>query len=256
MANEFLAEPPLPPRLFSVRAISVGAFVGGPLAAACFIGVNFGRLGHRRAARMAFAVGLISTVLLLWGITSVPSEIGDRLPRQLIPAIYTALAAYLAQRLQGDEIKRAIEQGARKVSGWVIAGWSVLSLVVTIGGVIPFALAVPPFGFHGEKQIFGPKGAYEVYYDGGVTQTETKALADYLMGCEYFSGEERHAVQVVKNGSGYTLSLAIDRQHWDKPELLASLKNAGAEIQQSALRGNLKLILVDEDFAKTYRKEL
>lgn len=256
MHNEFLAEPPPLPRLFSVRAVGIGAFVGGPLAAGYFIGQNYRRLGKARAANIAFAIGIASTVTLFGTILLLPAEITERIPRQLIPGLYTPLAVYLAKRLQDDAINQAIAKGARKASGWVITGWSIASLIVTIGAVIPFALAMPPLGFHGEKHTYGPKGVYEIYSAGEVSPEEIKTLADYLIRCEYFNGEDLHLAQVVKSGNAYTLELPFDREHWDKPDLLAFLKNIKAEIEQSVLKGKLTLIIVDEDYSKKYRKEI
>jgi hypothetical protein len=256
MPNEFVTEPSQPPRLFSIRAISVGTFVGGPLTAGIFIGLNYRRLGNERFAKMAFVAGVVSTFVLGLSIMLVPSEISERIPNSFIPMIYTSIAVSMANWLQGDEINRAMQKGALKASGLVITGWSIAALVVTLCTIAPFALAVPPFGFHGDKESFGPDGAYRVYYQGGVSKAELEKLADYLTESGYFNDGHDLAVQVVKQNNDYTLSLPIDRRQWDRPELLDDLRNARSEIEQLVLTGKLTLILVDEDLRKTYRKEL
>lgn len=255
MHNEFLAEPPPLPRLFSIRAVSIGIFVGGPLAAGYFIGQNYRQLGNVRAANVAFTVGIASTGVMLGILFNLPSEVAERIGR-LFPAVYTPLAAYLAHWLQGEAIQQALEKGARKATGWVIAGWSIAALVVTLGAIIPFALAMPPLGFHGEKHTFGPKGAYEIYAAGEVSPEKIKALADYLIRCEYFNGEDLHLAQVVKDNNAYTLELPFDREHWDKPDFLKFIKTIKMEIEQTVLMGKLTLLIVDEDYSKKYRKEI
>jgi len=256
MTNEFVVKPPQLLRLFSTRAVGIGAFVGGPLAAGIFMGLNFRRLGKSRASNVTFVIGLVLTALLIWGVVSIPAEINERIPRDLLPAIYAPLAAYLAHLLQGDAIKQAIENGARKASGWAITAWSLASLIVTLGVVILFALATPPLGFHGEKQTFGPGKVYDVYYEGGVSNAEVKALADYLIHAEFFSGNNHRAVHLAKRDGEYTLSLPIQRQYWDKSDLLIYLKGVRTDMEGSILKGKLTLVLVDEDFKKTYRKKL
>jgi len=256
MTNSFLAEPPRAPRLFSTRAVGVGALVGGPIAAGTMIGLNYRRLGNSRACWYAFAGGALLTALMFWGLFNVPSEIVDRIPRQLMPAIYGPLAGYLAARLQGDGIRKAIEGGARKASAWAVAGWSIGSVVVTLGMIVPFALASPPLGFHGEKLAFGPHGAYEIYFAKGVDEPRREAVEKYLEHTGYFEGGNERPAQVDQQRGAYIVSLAIVRENWDKPDLLQYLGTVRADLEQFVLKGKVSLLLVDQDFARTYRKAI
>jgi|SRR5882724_2617394 len=254
MMNEFLAEP-AKPRFFSVRAIGAGAFFGGPLASFFFIGMNFRRLGNHRAANRTFVIGFAATLLLFFGYLVLPAEISEKIPRELMPILYVPLISYVAERLQGDAIKNALMNGSAKVSAWVIAGWSVVSLVATLAMILPVVLLLPPFGFHGEKQTFGPAGAYEVYVEGDITPTEVNALVDYLIKVQYFSGPNRQAIHLAKRADDFTLSLPVDRANWDKEDIHRALGNLKADMGRSVFKGKFILILVAEDRNRIYRRE-
>lgn len=129
-------------------------------------------------------------------------------------------------------------------------------MIITLLAIIPFALATPSFGFRGEKQTFGAKGAYAVYFEGDVDRAEVKAVADLLIEREYFSDDVSGEVQLVKRAGVYTLSLPYGREVWEKSDLLATLRQVRDELEKNILHGKVTLVLVDEDFRKTYRKEL
>lgn len=241
-------------RLYSLRAIGGCTLLAGPLGGGILVGLNYWRLGDKRAAAKTLAVACVVTALLILGVLSIPPDISRMLPRELIPLLYTPAVVYLSKRFQGDAIKRAMEGGCRKASAWAAAGWGLLATAITLGMLVPFVLKSSPI-FHGEKQTFGPKGAYAVYSEGDVGQGDAKALADYLIAAGYFSGDAEQAVQVSKKDGIYTLSIPIAREHWNDEDVVYHLDQLKIDMAQSVLQGKVKIIVVAVVSNKVVSKE-
>ncbi len=244
------------PRLFSPLATGLGTFFCGPLAGGVLIGLNYRRLGDHGSAIKAWAAGIVVTVLLLWGVVLVPLDLMDRIPTALIPAICGPLAAFLTGRLQGDRIRQAIAGGAGRTSAWETAGWSLGALVVGVGLFVPFALARPPLGFHGQKHAFGPRGLYQVYYAGRISADARESLERYLTRTGYFVDDTPRLAQLAKRGGTYVLSLGIGRGDWDQPELVRHLNDVRGDLEEFVLRGKVRVEMVDQGRFRIYRREI
>ncbi|NQZ42837.1 MAG: hypothetical protein HRT65_00875 [Flavobacteriaceae bacterium] len=125
-------------KLYSTKAIGGATFLGGPLAAGYMIGENFKALEQPQAAKKSLWIGVLSTVILFGGIFMLPKAIVDRIPRQLIPLVYTAIIWGLVEWKQGQVLKDHQFFGNVFYSGWRAAGIGLLSLL---------CLAVFAFGY-------------------------------------------------------------------------------------------------------------
>ncbi|MDR6241124.1 hypothetical protein HNQ88_004200 [Aureibacter tunicatorum] len=119
--------------------IGLATFLGGPLAAGYLIGENFKALNKPNEARNSLIIGIIATILLFTGIFMIPENLIDKIPRQLIPVIYTIIARGIVEWKQGDVLKMHKENGNSFFSGWKAAGIGLISLVIISAGLFGFA---------------------------------------------------------------------------------------------------------------------
>ena len=118
-------------KLYSSRAIGVASFFGGPLAAAYMIGENFKALDKPNEGRNSFVIGLVFTIVLFTSIFMLPENIVDKIPRQLIPFIYSGIILGIVEWKQGDILKSHKESGRSFFSAWRAAGVGFISLLIT-----------------------------------------------------------------------------------------------------------------------------
>tara|TARA_R110001583_G_scaffold22614_3_gene84676 strand:+ start:745 stop:1542 length:798 start_codon:yes stop_codon:yes gene_type:complete len=137
--------------LYSSKAIGGATFLGGPLAAGYMISENFKALDKPDEGRKSLIVGIVTTVILFGGMFMLPERIIDKLPRQLIPLIYTGIIWGIVEWTQGDILKAHKENNNSFYSGWRAAGIGLISLII-IG-----------IGIFGYAYIESSNPAYEIY---------------------------------------------------------------------------------------------
>ncbi len=138
-------------KLYSSKAIGGATFLGGPLAAGYMIGENFKSLDKPNEGRNSLIIGIVTTILLFGGIFVVPENIIDKIPRQLIPLIYTGVIWGIVEWTQGDILKAHKENRNSFFSGWRAAGIGLISLLII--GV----------GIFGYTHIKSNNPVYEIY---------------------------------------------------------------------------------------------
>lgn len=126
-------------KLYSSRAISGATFLGGPLAAGYLIGENFKSIDKTIEGRISLIIGIISTVILFGGILMIPENIIDKIPRQIIPLIYTGIIWGIVEWKQGDILKAHKENNNLFFSGWRAAGIGFISLLILGIGIFGYA---------------------------------------------------------------------------------------------------------------------
>jgi hypothetical protein len=138
-------------KLYSSKAISGATFLGGPLAAGYLISENFKALNKPDDGRKSFIIGIVTTIILFGGIFMLPEQIIDKIPRQLIPLIYTGIIWGIVEWKQGDILKAHKENNNTFFSGWRAAGIGLISLLI-IG-----------IGIFGYAYLESSNPAYEIY---------------------------------------------------------------------------------------------
>ncbi|MFT7158343.1 MAG: hypothetical protein ACI8Q1_003374 [Parvicella sp.] len=78
-------------RFYSQTAIGMATFIGGPIAAGYLIRENYLSLDQPDKGKKSLIIGIISTVLLFTGIFIIPESIMDKVPNQILPAVYTGI---------------------------------------------------------------------------------------------------------------------------------------------------------------------
>lgn len=138
-------------KLYSSKAIGGATFLGGPLAAGYMISENFKALDKPDDGRKSLIIGIITTVILFGGMFMLPERIIDKIPRQLIPLIYTGIIWGIVEWIQGDVLKAHKENNNSFFSGWRAAGIGLISLIIIVIGIFGYAY------------IESSNPAYEIY---------------------------------------------------------------------------------------------
>ncbi len=117
-------------KVYKDKAIWIGTFVGGPLVAGYLIAENFKHLGQEEKIKATWIYTIIATIIIFGGIFLIPESV--KIPNVIIPLIYTAIASYIVQRLQGEKIKTHIENGGQLYSNWRALAIGLIGLVITV----------------------------------------------------------------------------------------------------------------------------
>ena len=125
-------------KLYSLKAIGGATFLGGPLAAGYMIGENYKALGKPNEGRTALVIGIVATILLFAGLFLIPEQTIDKIPRQLIPLIYTGIIWGIVEWKQGAILKSHEENGNSFFSGWKAAGIGFISLLIISVGILGY----------------------------------------------------------------------------------------------------------------------
>jgi hypothetical protein len=109
------------PKLYSANIINIATFLGGPLAGALLVRTNLINLSREKQALNALIVGIVSTVLLIF---SLYFSAMDKVPRYVIPLVYTAVTAFVVEKIMGRLLRSHKEANGPTYSNWRAIGIS------------------------------------------------------------------------------------------------------------------------------------
>ncbi len=117
-------------KVYKENAIALGTFLGGPLVAGYLIAENFKAFNQPEKAKKTWAYTIIATVVIFGSIFLIPDHV--KMPNQIIPLIYTFIAAYLARHYQGKNIAAHLDSGGQLFSWWRAIAIGIIGLVTII----------------------------------------------------------------------------------------------------------------------------
>jgi hypothetical protein len=110
-------------KMFSARQAWGGTLLGGPLAGAYFIRVNFVARGERKRAAIATFLGVVITLAIVAVVPFMP----ERLPHSIIPIAYSMAAWSIVEQLQ---LSKAEAAKTPLHSNWRVVGVALLGFVL------------------------------------------------------------------------------------------------------------------------------
>ena len=117
-------------KLYKDRAIYVGTLLGGPLVAGYFAAENFKHLTQTNKIKTTWLIAILATIIIFSGKFLITNF--EKIPKYLIPLIYTAIAQFLVQTFQGAAIKTHIETGGQTYSIWRAIWIGLVGLVILL----------------------------------------------------------------------------------------------------------------------------
>jgi hypothetical protein len=184
-------------KIYRDNAIWLGTFLGGPLVAGYLIAANFKSFNESKKARTTWICAVIATIVIFGGIFSIPDP--DKIPRQIIPLIYTGVAFYLVKHFQGHQINSHIEAGG-PVFGWSrIFVIGLIGLAVTLLPIVAIAsLADSDTSKGANTKTYGVMN-HEIAYDkGNIPEAEVNKIAEAFFSTIFFDEAVTKYVYVEK----------------------------------------------------------
>ena len=120
-------------KLYSQKAIAIATFFGGPVAAGILIRKNSLNIGREKEGLTVLIVGIVSTILLFWGIFQIPEPMIDNIPKALIPTIYTGIIYLIVEIIHGKILKKHKEEKNEFYSNWRATGIGLICMAFISG---------------------------------------------------------------------------------------------------------------------------
>jgi hypothetical protein len=251
-------EQPLEPAIFnskiySVKQVQIGTFLGGPLVAGYLIAANFNAFNEPAKARNTW-IGSILFTVLLFGILFMTPMSGS-IPHIVLPLIYSWIAYGLAQQLQGENISSYINSGEAIFSWWRLVGISLLGCVITVlllFGVIYFSgdnlIAASQTKTYGVMKN-------EVSFDKSNTpENEVDGIADGLTKCTFFDIAVKKYVYVKKVNTNYEISISCAKDVTASPDNLTAFKLLRNNMQKLYPNNKIIINLVVDDLDNVVKR--
>lgn len=195
-------------KIYKDREIWVGTFLGGPLVAGYLIAENFKAFNETDKAKKTWIYAIIASVLVFGGAFLIPDNI--KIPNQIIPLIYTAIAYYLVQHFQGQNISAHLNSGGQLFSWWRTIVVGLIGLAITIIPIFGFALLSDATSSIGsDTKTYGVM-KHEIAFDkNNISESEVNKIADGLITTTFFDEAVTKFVYAKKVNNNYELSISV-----------------------------------------------
>lgn len=221
-------------KYFSIKSISVATYLGGPLAGGILVSLNFKRFQQNDKAFWTLIISFLATLVLMWAIFQIPDSMIEKVPNFLIPLLYTPIVAFIAEKLQKQEIQKLEEQEGEKEHWWKAAGVGLLGAILTFAISFQIASSEPPFS--GEKFLYGEL-EHEIYYQGeSIDEAFLHSVAVDLERIGYFTNDFTQAAHIEEWKTRYIFSIYIDETFWENEEVLEQLRKFKKKLEQNTTK--------------------
>jgi hypothetical protein len=217
-------------KIYKDRAIWAGTFLGGPLTAGYLIAENFKAFNEPDKAKKTWIFAIIATVVIFGGVFLIPDNV--KVPNQLIPLIYTAIAYFLVQHFQGQNISSHINAGGQLFGWWRTIGIGVLGLAITIIPIFGIALlSDSAANAVTDNKTYGIM-KHEIAFDkSNLSEIEVDKIADSFIKTTFFDEAVTKYVYAKKVGTNFEISISCDKSVTSSPDALAPFIQLRNELQ-------------------------
>ncbi len=195
-------------KIYKDRAIWVGTFLGGPLAAGYLIAENYKAFNDTDKAKKTWIYAIIATVVVIGGVFLIPDNF--KIPNQIIPLIYTAIAYYLVQNFQGQNISAHLNSGGQVFGWWRTIAVGLIGLAITVISIFGFALLSDSLDNASiSTKAYGIM-KHEIDFDKkNISETEVNKIADGFTKTTFFDEAVTKYVYAKKVNDKYELSISV-----------------------------------------------
>jgi len=196
-------------KIFKDKAFWVGIFLGGPLVAGYLFSENFKTFGQTEKVKPTWIISIFVTILIFVGVFLIPENI--KIPNQLIPIVYTAIAYGLFHKLQSERATQHINSGGL-IYGWGrVIGIGVVGLLITILPIFAIAYTYDTVEQANiTTKTYGATVKHEIDFDkNNITEKEVDEIADGFVETGFFDLSVAKYVYVVKNENKYEMYISV-----------------------------------------------
>ena len=197
-------------KIYTDRLIWAGTFLGGPLVAGYLIAENFKVFNESVKVKRTWIFAILATVIIFGGIFLIPDI--EKIPRQLIPFIYTAIAYFLVQHYQDEKIKSHIKNGGLSYKWWRAL---IIGLIGTVITLLPiFGVAYLSETFKAASITTKTYGVvkHEIAFDkNNIQEIEIDNIAESFVKTTFFDQLVTKYIFVKKIGKTYEISISSNK---------------------------------------------
>lgn len=216
-------------KIYKDRAVWLGAFLGGPLAAGYIIAENFKAFNQPDKAKKTWIYTIIATIIIFGGIFSMPDSV--RIPNQIIPLIYTGIAYYLVQHFQGANITAHINAGGQFHSWWRTLSVGLVGLAIILIAVFSIVFLTDNAAETDTTKTYGAM-KHEISFDkNNISETEVNKIADGLTKTTFFDEAVTKYVYAKKVKSDFEIYISCDKSITNNSEALQPFVQLRTELQ-------------------------
>lgn len=118
-------------KIYSQKAIWLGAFLGGPVVAGYFISQNFRAFKDDKKTKITLLITTVTSIALFTALLLTPDNV--KIPNQLIPLLYSGISYYITKHFQEQKINEHIKNGGEYFGGWETFATGFIGLLITLG---------------------------------------------------------------------------------------------------------------------------
>ncbi len=200
-------------KIYKDRAIWVGTFLGGPLAAGYLIAENFKAFNETDKAKKTWIFAIIATIIIFGGAFLIPDNV--KIPNQLIPIIYTAIAYFLVQYFQRENITSHINSGGQLFGWWRTILVGIIGLAIIIIPIFGFAYLSNPKTITATTRTYGNLKHQILFNKSNISENEINQIADGLTKTTFFDEAQQKTVFAKKEGNKYIIVIPVVDNAWN-----------------------------------------
>lgn len=213
-------------KLFTEKQTTIAAVIAGPLPAGILIFMNYKVLEKDREAIISLAFTLLFSIVLFYAIFALPAAIIDRIPSFFFTAGYGLLIYLFFKKFMTADINRALEAGAKKRSGWAVAGISLLGFILSLG--IMVALAADEIYYEGELVEYQGN---VLYHDAEISEAVINDFLQRLENEAFFDKDAGNIAHLELIAGDYFITLVISEDYWSDQDLINWVVHLNEQMQ-------------------------
>jgi hypothetical protein len=230
-------------KIYKDRAIWVGTFLGGPLAAGYLIAENFKAFNETKKAKTTWIIAIIATIVIFGGVFLIPENV--KIPNQIIPLIYTGIAFYCVQHYQGQKINEHINSGGAFFGWWRTIGIGIITLLITVSVVMCIVFSSEAGQFYDATKKYGVM-ENEIAYNDNIQEKEVDRLAEAFEKTAFFENSIKKYVYLKKDNTTYEVTISCNQSIENDYLLQESFSLLRDEIQKDFPNNKIVFKLVVE----------
>lgn len=194
-------------KVFTIIAIAIASFFGGPLATGLLISHNYKVFGRKNAARIALFLAIVLTFILVVVILTLVEIFSPQVIFRTLPLIFSLIAAQLTYTLQGNSIKEFIANSGQKASNWHATALALPGFVIIIA-CIGVSLWLGQNNLY-DKEIRITNNA-SLYYSSKIDSNKVTQLIACIDSLDLWEESTRSDLLLSENADFYKLIFLIN----------------------------------------------
>lgn len=240
-------------KIYKERAIYVGTFLGGPLTAGYLIANNFKAFNEIDKAKKTWIYAIITTIIIFGSLFLIPENV--KIPNQIMPLIYTAIAYYLVRHFQGKNISDHISSGGQLYNWWRTILVSLIGLIVTVTPFLGFAFLFDTSIIDSkDTKTFGVTKNEIVFDKKNISIKEINEIGKALSKAAFFDNSATRYVYAKKVVNNFEISISCDKSITNNSEAFDGFVQIRNELQTFFPGNKIIIVLVVDNLDNVIKR--